>query len=118
MTSAHAVVPLPLHGLERKNLREQALGALRAAITSGELPPGRPLVETELSDMLQISRGTLREAPRSLEQEGLITAEDHKADSRSAVLTPLRRAIFMLCVPRWNRWPFVHFANSRTVKWQ
>ncbi len=64
----------PLLGLEKKSLREQALSALRAAITSGELEPGRHLVETELSDMLQISRGTLREALRQLEQEGLLSA--------------------------------------------
>jgi len=64
----------PLLGLEKKSLREQALSALRTAITSGELEPGRHLVETELSDMLQISRGTLREALRQLEQEGLLSA--------------------------------------------
>ncbi|MDR6416843.1 GntR family transcriptional regulator [Pseudarthrobacter sulfonivorans] len=64
----------PLLGLQKKSLREQALAALRAAITSGELEPGRHLVETELSDMLQISRGTLREALRQLEQEGLLSA--------------------------------------------
>ncbi|MFE4226286.1 GntR family transcriptional regulator [Arthrobacter sp. NPDC056886] len=63
-----------LLGLEKKSLREQALSALRTAITSGELEPGRHLVETELSDMLQISRGTLREALRQLEQEGLLSA--------------------------------------------
>lgn len=64
----------PLLGLQKKSLREQALAALRAAITSGELEPGRHLVETELSEMLQISRGTLREALRQLEQEGLLSA--------------------------------------------
>ena len=64
----------PLLGLQKKSLREQALSALRIAITSGELEPGRHLVETELSDMLQISRGTLREALRQLEQEGLLSA--------------------------------------------
>jgi DNA-binding GntR family transcriptional regulator len=64
----------PLLGLEKKSLREQALSALRTAITSGELAPGRHLVETELSEMLQISRGTLREALRQLEQEGLLSA--------------------------------------------
>ncbi|MGK3957544.1 GntR family transcriptional regulator [Arthrobacter sp. R4] len=63
-----------LQGLTGKRLREQALAALRTAITSGELPPGRQLIETELSEILQISRGTLREALRPLEQEGLITA--------------------------------------------
>jgi len=69
-----AGVTAPLLGLEKKSLREQALSALRTAITSGELEPGRHLVETELSDMLQISRGTLREALRQLEQEGLLSA--------------------------------------------
>ena len=63
-----------LLGLQKKSLREQALAALRTAITSGELEPGRHLVETELSEMLQISRGTLREALRQLEQEGLVSA--------------------------------------------
>ncbi|MCU1573989.1 MAG: GntR family transcriptional regulator [Micrococcaceae bacterium] len=63
-----------LLGLEKKSLREQALASLRTAITSGQLAPGRHLVETELSEMLQISRGTLREALRQLEQEGLLSA--------------------------------------------
>jgi DNA-binding GntR family transcriptional regulator len=69
-----AEVAATLLGLEKKSLREQALSALRAAITSGELEPGKHLVETELSDMLRISRGTLREALRQLEQEGLLSA--------------------------------------------
>ncbi|WP_016998225.1 GntR family transcriptional regulator [Kocuria atrinae] len=63
-----------LAGLAKVNLRQQALTALRRAITTGELPPGTHLVETELSEQLQISRGTLREAMRQLQQEGLITA--------------------------------------------
>ena len=60
--------------LEKTSLREQALSALRRAITTGQLPPGTHLVETELSEALQISRGTLREAMRQLQQEGLISA--------------------------------------------
>lgn len=62
-----------LGGLQKTSLRQQALSALRKAITTGELPPGKHLVETELSDMLQISRGTLREALRQLQQEGLVS---------------------------------------------
>jgi DNA-binding GntR family transcriptional regulator len=65
---------MSLLGLEKTSLRQQALAALRRAITSGELPPGTHLVETELSERLQISRGTLREAMRQLQQEGLISA--------------------------------------------
>lgn len=69
-----AAESMSLLGLEKTSLRQQALAALRRAITSGELPPGTHLVETELSEMLQISRGTLREAMRQLQQEGLISA--------------------------------------------
>lgn len=60
--------------LEKTSLRQQALTSLRRAITTGKLAPGKHLVETELSEALQISRGTLREAMRQLQQEGLITA--------------------------------------------
>lgn len=60
--------------LEKTSLREQALSSLRRAITTGQLTPGTHLVETELSEALQISRGTLREAMRQLQQEGLISA--------------------------------------------
>jgi DNA-binding GntR family transcriptional regulator len=68
MTSAPGLL-----GLTKINLREQALASLRTAITSGQLPPQTPMVETELSERLQISRGTLREAMRQLQQEGLVT---------------------------------------------
>ena len=70
MAAATALV-----GLTKVNLREQALATLRTAITSGQLPPETPMVETELSDQLGISRGTLREAMRQLQQEGLLTAK-------------------------------------------
>jgi DNA-binding GntR family transcriptional regulator len=63
-----------LLGLQKTSLREQALSALRRAITTGQLTRGTHLVETELSEALQISRGTLREALRQLQQEGLISA--------------------------------------------
>ena len=72
-TRVMAAEPLSLLRLEKTSLRQQALTALRRAITSGELPPGTHLVETELSEALQISRGTLREAMRQLQQEGLIS---------------------------------------------
>src|SRR6478609_5969335 len=61
-----------LGGLAKTSLRKQALDVLRNAVTSGEIAPGTHLVETELSAALSISRGTLREALRQLEQEGLI----------------------------------------------
>lgn len=67
-----AAEPMALLGLEKTSLREQTLTALRQAITTGQLEPGKHLVETELSEMLNISRGTLREALRQIQQEGLV----------------------------------------------
>lgn len=66
--------PMSLLRLEKTSLREQALSSLRRAITSGQIRPGTHLVETELSEAMQISRGTLREAMRQLQQEGLISS--------------------------------------------
>ena len=71
-----------LNGLTKTNLREQALASLRTAITSGQLAPETQMVETELSEQLQISRGTLREAMRQLQQEGLLVAAPRSQRSR------------------------------------
>ena len=55
--------------------RELILARLREAISSGELSPGTHLAEVELSEGLGVSRGTLREALRHLQQEGLLTSD-------------------------------------------
>src|SRR5918911_5634850 len=64
----------PLAALDRSTLRERALAALRLAITSGQYRPGDHLGEVELGTHLGVSRGTVREALRHLQQEGLVTA--------------------------------------------
>jgi DNA-binding GntR family transcriptional regulator len=64
----------PLSSLDRSTLRERALEALRSAITSGQYRPGDHLGEVELGKHLGVSRGTVREALRHLQQEGLVTA--------------------------------------------
>ncbi|HSU08439.1 MAG TPA: GntR family transcriptional regulator, partial [Pseudonocardia sp.] len=66
----------PLSNLDRSTLRERALEALRSAITSGQYRPGDHLGEVELATNLGISRGTVREALRHLQQEGLVTASN------------------------------------------
>src|SRR6478752_6951571 len=62
--------------LDRTSLRERAMQMLRQAVTTREIEPGSRLVETELSAAMGISRGTLREALRQLEYEGLIETGD------------------------------------------
>ena len=64
----------PLPSLDRSTLRERALEALRSAIISGQYRPGDHLGEVELASHLGVSRGTVREALRHLQQEGLVTA--------------------------------------------
>jgi DNA-binding GntR family transcriptional regulator len=63
----------PLTSLDRSTLRERALDALRYAVTSGQYRPGDHLGEVELAGRLGVSRGTVREALRHLQQEGLVT---------------------------------------------
>jgi len=64
----------PLVSLDRSTLRQRALEALRGAITSGQYRPGDHLGEVDLATHLGVSRGTVREALRHLQQEGLVTA--------------------------------------------
>ncbi|MGP4016379.1 GntR family transcriptional regulator [Saccharopolyspora sp. 5N708] len=76
-----------LSGVDRQTLREQSLQKLREAIGSGQLAPGTRLIETELSGVLSVSRGTLREALRHLVQEGLVVA-DQRGRLLVRVLSP------------------------------
>ena len=61
--------------IDLQTRRELILARLRDAISSGQLPPGTHLAEIELSESLGVSRGTLREALRHLQQEGLLTSD-------------------------------------------
>src|SRR5215213_8968077 len=70
----HAVTLEPLSSLDRSTLRERAREALRSAIISGQYRPGDHLGEVDLATHLGVSRGTVREALRHLQQEGLVTA--------------------------------------------
>ncbi|GAC1419581.1 MAG: GntR family transcriptional regulator [Candidatus Velthaea sp.] len=53
-------------------LRDQIYDKVHAAIISGELPPGSPVVEADLAAKLGASRTPIREALHRLEAEGLV----------------------------------------------
>lgn len=61
--------------LARATLREGAADAMRAAVLSGRLAPGAPVVEVALARALGISRAPLREAIRELLEEGLLVQQ-------------------------------------------
>jgi DNA-binding GntR family transcriptional regulator len=68
--------PNPLDDLigniKRTSLADQVVEKLRRSIISGVLPPGTHLLETDLANKLGVSRGALREALRTLQNEGLV----------------------------------------------
>ncbi len=65
---------MPDHGL-RQPAHRRVAGALRGEIVRGERRPGSRLpAENELATAFRVSRGTLREALRTLRNEGLIEA--------------------------------------------
>ncbi len=87
-----AVESLP--NLDRSTLRERTLQALRAAITTGRYRPGDHLAEGELAIHLGVSRGTVRQALRHLQHEGLVTP-GHRSMLRVNTLTaPEVRELF------------------------
>ena len=83
-----------LSQLDRSTLRERTLQALRAAITSGQYRPGDHLREAELAKGLGVSRGTVRQALRHLQQEGLVTAGDRSIVRVSSLSAQEVRELF------------------------
>src|SRR5690606_1805270 len=95
----------------RKNqvsLRERVLADLRMAILTGKLKPNDRLVESNIAEQMGISRGTLREALRQLEQEGLVISESYRytrvanvdEEAIREVLFPARRIIEVFLVKK------------------
>lgn len=69
----------------RRTAHESVLDSLRQAILGGSLEAGSPLVLTELSSALGVSKTPIREAIRDLAGEGLVDFDSYKS---SVVHTP------------------------------
>ncbi|NEA34378.1 GntR family transcriptional regulator [Streptomyces sp. SID13031] len=85
---------------DRSSSAERAANILRRSITEGALRPGAQLSEVELTEVLDVSRNTLREAFRLLTHEGLLVYKLHRGvfvpelDERDVVdLYRLRRVL-------------------------
>lgn len=64
--------------VDRKSLPDRIADTLRRSILSGALPSGTRLLEIELARELQVSRGPLREALRTLQQDGLVEVQHNR----------------------------------------
>jgi DNA-binding GntR family transcriptional regulator len=63
----------PLTALrDQQSLQERTYQALRKAILDGHYEPGQRMYETELANLLAVSRNPVREAIRRLQQDGLL----------------------------------------------
>lgn len=78
--------PFPSPLRRAQSLYEQTYQSLRTAILSGDLAAGSRLVETQLAEMLHVSRTPIREAIRLLQQENLVMTDEGGA-VRVAVLS-------------------------------
>ena len=58
--------------LHRTSTAQQVADGLSDAIMRGEMPPGAPIRESAIAASLGISRNTVREAVRMLENGGLV----------------------------------------------
>ena len=64
--------------IDRSSTTDRVAAALRRALFDGLLAAGTPLRELDLARRLGVSRGTLREALRVLEAEGLLVREPNR----------------------------------------
>ncbi|MGO1538481.1 MAG: GntR family transcriptional regulator [Leucobacter sp.] len=85
----------PAFAIRRKSAAELVADTLRDLIVTGKLQAGEPLRESQLAKDLQISRNSLREGIRLLEQSRLVKYEMHRGavvtDPNIADLTDLYR---------------------------
>lgn len=85
--------------MKAQTLEERVYDAVRESIISGELRPGDPLVEAQLSTDMGISKTPVREALIRLARDGLVVQELHR---RSRVAAPTADDVRQVCqLRRW-----------------
>ena len=78
------------------SLRDKAYRIIRNKIVTCEFPPGSPLNERELVDLIGVSRTPIREALNRLENEQLVTLTSQKGASVTSITPKEINDIFQL----------------------
>ena len=100
------------------------LDAIKHAILAGELKPGQALVETDLAEVLGVSKTPVREALKTLAGAGLVTMNPYKGAAVRVVDDQLARHVYdarLLIEPEAlaravraaHRWDLAHHALAR-----
>jgi DNA-binding GntR family transcriptional regulator len=63
---------------DRHSLAERVAGTLRELFLNGDLMPGQRLIETDIAEQLEVSRGPVRDALKALQEEGIVHIEPRK----------------------------------------
>lgn len=82
--------------MSKSILRENAYGAILAAILDGRISPGTSLREEKLAAELNVSRTPIREALRKLAGEGFIVYEPHRGARVLQPTAELAREVFQI----------------------
>lgn len=95
--------------LEHSSTVDRVVEELRRALFDGEVGPGTPLREAALTEAMQVSRSTVREALAVLVAEGLATREPNRGVHVTALdpdaVRDVVRARTVLEVAGVRRWP-------------
>jgi DNA-binding GntR family transcriptional regulator len=108
------VAKATLDTIEPNSLRHRVASALREAIVSRQFQPGDRILEEDIARQMAISRGTVREALRQLEHEGLVVSypyrgtevADISAEELRDIIFPVRlvleRCAFLKALPQFD----------------
>jgi DNA-binding GntR family transcriptional regulator len=99
---------------------EAVLDALKHAILTGRLPPGRALVENDLAAQLGVSKTPVREALKTLAGAGLVTMSPYKGATVRTVDDALAHSVYdirILLEPEAVRRSVERSAAGRAQHW-
>ncbi|WP_344364738.1 GntR family transcriptional regulator [Streptomyces gobitricini] len=86
---AFAAAPSPI-----PSRTQYVLEAIKHAILTGQLPPGKPLVETELAARYGVSKTPVREALKTLAGTGLVDMSQYKGATVRTVDAAMAREVY------------------------
>jgi DNA-binding GntR family transcriptional regulator len=73
-----AALPLRMSPVASVSRRDGVINEIRRAVVLGTIRPGEKLTEVQLSEWLNVSRPTVREALNQMAQEGLLVQEPYR----------------------------------------
>lgn len=105
-----------LRSLKPYSIRHGVVDLLHDAIITRELHPGRRLVEEEICEKLEVSRGPVREAVREFRHEGLVLSQPFKSTEVVGMSKLEVRAILMPIRMILEQFGFAHAAKAMTAE--